>query len=372
MRAATLFVIALTACTIASGAQTGKDLLPASSQKALPSLSAEEIFKRVSPSVMVVESLDANGKVTTLGSGVVIAPGLVITNRHVIKDGVTFRVEHGDDAWNARLAWVDPDHDLALLRATGLQVPPVPFRSSPTVLVGERVYAIGSPEGLELSLSQGIVSGLREYQGGYVIQTSAPVSPGSSGGGLFDKAGRLVGITSFGLVEGQNLNFALPAEWVEALPRHSAAGGRPDQQQPTEKEKDVFANGVAALWNLGVMVQDRRKVDSPSYEVPPNGSGTMEVASLVLNCLFDSKSPDCPDNWPAWQQAAIRMLDLREAIRAAEPSRNELESGFTDLARGAWSDLTDVYCHERPGGTYTDLEGKIRSCPTSPQEAATE
>ena len=208
MRAATLFVITLTACTIASCGQTGKHLPPVSSQKAPPSLSAEEIFKRVSPSVMVVESLDAKGKVTTLGSGVVIASGLVITNRHVIKDCITFRVEHDGKKWPAKLVRVDPDHDLAELSVAGLGAPAVTLRDSSKLAVGEKVYAIGSPEGLELTISEGLISGLRDFDKNRVIQTSAAISPGSSGGGLFDAQGRLVGITAFYLKEGQSLNFA--------------------------------------------------------------------------------------------------------------------------------------------------------------------
>ena len=90
-------------------------------------------------------------------------------------------------------------------------------RSSSSLAVGERVYAIGAPEGLELTLSEGVISGLRESGGGCVIQTSAAISPGSSVGGLSDTEGRLIGITTFSLKEGQNLNFALPTEWVQTL-----------------------------------------------------------------------------------------------------------------------------------------------------------
>ncbi|MFP5464469.1 MAG: trypsin-like peptidase domain-containing protein, partial [Gammaproteobacteria bacterium] len=73
----------------------------------------------------------------------------------------------------------------------------------------ERVYSIGSPGGLENTLGEGIISGLR---GKRLIQTSAPISHGSSGGGLFDAAGYLIGITTFNMVDAQNLNFAVSAE----------------------------------------------------------------------------------------------------------------------------------------------------------------
>jgi len=182
-----------------------------------PALSAQQIFNRVSPSVMVVESLNTKGSVTAFGSGVVIASGRVITNRHVIEEGISFRVEHGGKKWPAKLIRVDLDHDLAELSVIGLGAPWVHARDSSMLAVGEKVYAIGAPEGLELTISEGLISGLRDFGKDRVIQTSAAISPGSSGGGLFDAQGRLVGITTFYLKEGQSLNFALPAEWTLAL-----------------------------------------------------------------------------------------------------------------------------------------------------------
>ena len=82
--------------------------------------------------------------------------------------------------------------------------------------VGEPLYTLGSPSGLELSLSNGVLSGLREHDGQRLVQTTTPISPGSSGGGLFDARGNLVGITALVLVGkdriNQALNFAVPAE----------------------------------------------------------------------------------------------------------------------------------------------------------------
>jgi hypothetical protein len=93
--------------------------------------------------------------------------------------------------------------------------------------IGQRVYAIGAPQGLELTISEGIVSSLREVPGGSVIQTTAPISPGSSGGGLFDLSGRLVGIMTFQHRYGQNLNFALPADWIAGMQTRRASASAP-------------------------------------------------------------------------------------------------------------------------------------------------
>ncbi|HVS87974.1 MAG TPA: tetratricopeptide repeat-containing serine protease family protein [Candidatus Acidoferrum sp.] len=186
--------------------------------------SPQELYKRLSPSVFVVETLDVVGSVIAKGSAVAVAPSEVVTNRHVIEDGVSFRLKRGDHTWPATITHLDPDHDLCQLEVQGLTVAPVQVRPSATLAIGERVYAIGSPEGLELTLSEGLISGLREYENARLIQTSAAISPGSSGGGLFDAHGRLVGITSFYLKEGQNLNFVLPGEWVAALSKRESPG----------------------------------------------------------------------------------------------------------------------------------------------------
>ena len=86
------------------------------------------------------------------------------------------------------------------------------IRKFDDLVVGEKVYTVGAPIGLERTLGEGIISGLRKFEGEKLIQTSAPISSGSSGGGLFDTRGNLIGITTFLLYEAQNLNFAIAAE----------------------------------------------------------------------------------------------------------------------------------------------------------------
>ena len=148
-------------------------------------LSPVELFERVSPSVFVVEALDENGKPLMLGSGVAMARDFLITNCHVVQNGSSLRLSRGKETWNARLIQAVPSHDLCGLRPSGLTLHPVEVRPSSKLETGERVYAVGSPEGLELTFSEGIVSALREIEGVHMIQTSAPISPRSSGGGIF-------------------------------------------------------------------------------------------------------------------------------------------------------------------------------------------
>lgn len=212
--------------------------LPAAAQN----LSPQEVFRRVAPSVVVIEIRDApeNGpsRVIASGSGVVVPDRskdavLIATNCHVVEKSPygAVGIKQGDEEG---LGWIegrDTARDLCMVR--GLfpgamskdgevslrKLPAVQVGASQSLEVGDPVYAVGAPQGLELSLSDGLVSGFREYKGSEYIQTTAPISKGSSGGGLFDAQGRLVGITTMYVKDGQALNFAVPAELIAAVPR---------------------------------------------------------------------------------------------------------------------------------------------------------
>ncbi|HAI94124.1 MAG TPA: hypothetical protein DCM36_05220 [Xanthomonadaceae bacterium] len=205
-------------------------------------LTSTELFKKVSPSIVTIMVYDDNYNTFT-GSGVVIPNRdkeltSVVTNCHVTDKSSTSGMVFAD-AKNAEglaadhFGFVkarDPERDLCIVdigfgdwddkarKMNYRKLPAVQIGSSQGLNVGDKVYAIGAPQGLELTLSDGLVSGLRDYKGAQVIQTTAPISKGSSGGGLFDAQGRLVGITTMYLDGGQNLNFAMPAELIARVP----------------------------------------------------------------------------------------------------------------------------------------------------------
>ena len=198
--------------------------------------SAAEVFAEVAPSVVVVLALDDNGETVAQGSGVVVGKNEVATNCHVIEDAESVAVRQAADSgggetyrMDSRILTRDGERDLCLLFVGELSEPPAApvaaMGAAKSLTVGEDVYAIGAPEGLELSLSRGVVSQLRggrEKVSAPLIQTDAAISPGSSGGGLFNGNAELVGITTFKW-KGENLNFAVPAEWVKELRRGSRA-----------------------------------------------------------------------------------------------------------------------------------------------------
>ena len=216
-------------------------------------LTASQVFDKVKDSVVVVETLDAQGKVEKMGSGVLISFGRVATNCHVVEGGSSYRVSQGKKLFSATLYAEDGEKDIALLDAKGLQGKPVQVGKASGLKVGDPVYAVGAPQGLELSLSNGVVAQLRG-EPVPLIQTTAAISPGSSGGGLFDREGRLVGLTTFNVQGGQNLNFAMPSEWIGLVKpgRKTAAQGRSDAEWLDRARTLVAAKDWQGLLDLGL------------------------------------------------------------------------------------------------------------------------
>lgn len=196
---------------------------------ALPAhaMTAAEVFAQVSPSVWTVITYDEDGLRLASGSAVVVGPQRLVTNCHVLARAKRVTVRREKVVLEARLDQWDVQRDVCQVRASGLDAPPVSFGDAAALAVGQPVFAIGSPRGLELTISAGLLSALRHNSAGQLVllQTSAAVSPGSSGGGLFDDRGTLIGLITLGSNgNAQNLNFAVPVEWVRELPqRHAQA-----------------------------------------------------------------------------------------------------------------------------------------------------
>jgi len=182
---------------------------------------ADRVFQRVSPSVVTILALDEKGLEDVQGSGVLISAGRVVTNCHVVREASKFKVVAGSQTFVATWTEQDRSRDLCLLRVDGLKGKPVTLRKSMDVQVGETAYAIGNPLGFGLSISTGLVAQIAQVEGEQVFVSTAPQSPGSSGGGLFDTEGRLLGITTSTLVTGQNVNLVQPAEWIARLKERS-------------------------------------------------------------------------------------------------------------------------------------------------------
>jgi Trypsin-like peptidase domain len=233
-------LLALLPLSLSAGVASAQPAPATKSPKRAKALSPREVFNRVRASIFVVEALDQSGKAVKTGSGVSVRGSEIVTNLHVVEGAWAVRVRQGKESYPAKVAASDAAHDLCILSVTVSaldEAPPVrAIVPVSWINVGDRAYAIGAPEGLELSLSEGLISGIRKVQDKTYIQTSAPISPGSSGGGLFDSQGRLLGITTFYVEDGQNLNFAIPAEYVVDMPRKFAAPPVSVQVDPGDLE----------------------------------------------------------------------------------------------------------------------------------------
>lgn len=169
-------------------------------------LSVEQLFERVSPAVYIVKADKS------LGSAVAIGDDELLTNCHVVKDNAHVTLWRDHKKLSADVVSANAKADRCILKTAAKLETWVAVRPYDDIKVGERAITVGTPQGLELTVAEGIVSSKRLYDGRRLVQTTAAISQGSSGGGLFDAQGHLLGITTFYLKAGQNLNFAVAAE----------------------------------------------------------------------------------------------------------------------------------------------------------------
>jgi tetratricopeptide (TPR) repeat protein len=292
---------------------------------------AEQVFKRASPSVVVVYVSDTHGTAVALGSGVVVRPGAVVTNCHVVNAGgprAELAVTYAGKTFSAGIRYYDGDRDMCELSVPNLRARPATVGNSRSLQVGQTVYAIGAPEGLELTLSQGLISGLRLIDGLRYIQTTASISPGSSGGGLFDADGRLVGFTTFHLKDGQNLNFALPVDWISRLPQRARAEALA-KLAAWAKERANWLTQAVALENksdwqgLLKLAQDwtaGEPWDELAWFALGEAYDNLGQYSKAVSALQEGirLKPDDEDAWRSLSDAYVSVKDFDNASDAAQ------------------------------------------------------
>jgi len=209
----------------------GKTIQVPTSNPVLPSLpkvkgkSIERLpslIKRINPSTVIIFVYDDKGEFLKLGSGFFISQnGDVITNYHVIQGASSAEIKTTDEKTYPITYIVAEDEQSDIIRLS-VDIPSqyvYPLSLSATIPeVGERIIVYGSPLGWENTVSDGIVSAIREIPSyGKLIQITAPISPGSSGSPVLNMQGEVIGIATFKIVEGQNLNFAIPSKRIASL-----------------------------------------------------------------------------------------------------------------------------------------------------------
>ena len=182
-----------------------------------PTLTAEQIAQKFLPGVALIICDDGKGNYSQ-GSGFFIASNLILTNAHVVRGMTRGAINLGKDQKKYRINAVgffnDEDTDLALLvsdETKNLKVPIIPPANLSDLKIGETIYVLSNPEGLAGTISQGIVSSeMRRIKNKDLLQITAAISPGSSGGAVVNSRGETIGMATGSYVGGQNLNFAVP------------------------------------------------------------------------------------------------------------------------------------------------------------------
>jgi tetratricopeptide (TPR) repeat protein len=276
---------------------------------------ASKIYADYSKGVFLLIVKSDAGDLVAQGTGFLVPGGRIVTNEHVIRGGHVF-VDLGAVRLPVTVERVDSLNDLALLLASGELAAKPLVLSDGLPAPGTPIYTIGNPAGLQRSISTGVVSGVREFKGRQLLQISSPISPGSSGGPVFNAAGEVVGVTVGMLEEGQNLNFAVPSALVRRLVRGGAAASA-----------DILSL-IDRIDNL----TERRSQCEYSKEFNSDWQQIDRQIDEVLQSALD-RAGDDPDlllrvaTKAEWQNAEIAVSAAQRAVRAKPTPEANLTLG---------------------------------------------
>jgi len=220
IRTATLLATAAVLATATAAAQQTPPAAP-SSAAAQTAVTLRQIAARAHAALLMIRALDANGDTLGLGTGFLVsADGKFVTNYHVIQEAARLSVKllDGAEYRDVSLVAADPASDLALMQIPGARgLPAMPMGSDAQMEVGDRVFVMGNPLGMGGTFTDGMVSGKRPLEGVSMLQISAPISPGSSGGPVMNERGEVIGVATMMVMGGQNLNMAVPVRYLAPM-----------------------------------------------------------------------------------------------------------------------------------------------------------
>ena len=198
----------------------------------------QQIAKNAFRATVILVMEDAEGQPLSFGSGFFVGDGQIATNLHVVEGAangyaklVGKEMKLNIEGWTA----LDKERDLIILKVPTFGPEIISLGNSDLVEVGETVYAVGNPRGLEGTFSDGIISSIRLLDGDKLIQITAPISPGSSGGPVLNQKGEAIGVSVLSIRDGQNLNFAIPSNYLKKL-RTKIGSAKPLFQAPALTE----------------------------------------------------------------------------------------------------------------------------------------
>lgn len=247
--------------------------------------SPQEVARRAFGSTVLLVMEDANGQPVSLGSGFFIKSGEIATNLHVVKGstrGYARLISQPSKFQIEGITATDSKRDLVVLKVSDTRTPALTLGQSDAVQVGDSVYAVGNPQGLEGTFSQGIISAIRDLKEDKLLQITAPISPGSSGGPVLNHKGEVVGVSVATYKNGQNLNFAIPSDYLKALAARSGAITPLSSTARVDSQKSILSN-LGGKSTEGV-AGENFTFDSDNI---PDGNYSFSIANKLRESIRD-------------------------------------------------------------------------------------
>ncbi|MBQ7566117.1 MAG: trypsin-like peptidase domain-containing protein [Oscillospiraceae bacterium] len=332
---------------------TGSSPVPQTGAK----LTAKEIYQKCSPAVFYIEVYDAGGTPVSSGSGFFISSGgAAVTNYHVIDGAYSAKILRADNGAVSDVEGVydySEETDWAVLKVKGSGFPYLTAGSASTVVGGAAAYAIGSPKGLDNTISDGIISNpSRQIDGVTYIQTSAAISHGSSGGALLNEYGEVIGITSAGIESGENIGFALPISVVSGYRASSVTSLEELAKATTYTDQQIAA---ACLWDYIDKHANDTFADSPMYSETRYDTHGYTLYGIHYNAEYDELRLNARKTYDGVMASII--------ISLSEDSYQHLLSYFyynegSSSADFYGSAVMDASLFDGSGVTFTYVEGE--------------
>lgn len=352
-------------------------VVPAASQQG--PLSTAQIAKLATPATVTILTIDARGDTVGLGSGFIITTdGAIVTNYHVMAGATTAVVLLATGERYAQVTGLagDPDADVAVIKIPAAGLPTLRTRNTLPAL-GSRVVAVGSPLGLSQTVSDGIVSGRRVIEGRELMQMSAPISPGSSGGPVLNESGEVVAISTSYLAKGQALNFAVPVRYAmgildpTAQPRSlaevfplslpSASRSEPSEPSPSVRPEDLAAiaqgDSARSLFCGSAFLLDKSRAQMDSLLPHADLSRLRGNTAAVMSAVLEHYLP----------KAEVHV----NRLRLAEVSPSMREAGDRVLSALTYADSVLARAMQRVDYRGDPTLADIRSTASTTLEVAT-
>ena len=349
----------LTICLASAGLAA-----PAASAQTRPR-SAAEIAKHAIPATVTILNIDSRGDTVALGSGFLVSgDGIIVTNYHVMTGAASAVVVLSDGERFSRVSGLDGDKDIdvALIKIPGAALP---FLTTSTTLppVGSKVTVVGSPMGLAATVTDGVVSSRRVVEGRELLQMTAPISHGSSGGPVMDERGNVIAISTLYLDSGQSLNFAVPVRYAVGLMR----------QRPKAKTlAAVFGSGPDRTATTAV--SERRGTPAQRLPVPAATANPRRDIFGVYEGLMQEYC-DAPTSWAGAPDRATLIIGSGDIgwLIAGRVGDKDMNTPFNvsrvqsnaegRVALGFGAAVLDGY--QTDDGIYVDLRmGDTDTCTT--------